>query len=87
VTRSAILPRFGSQVVNIDLGLSRFYGRPPACLVIDEQGASVLHAGTSIPLPGPEPEQRLQYLRAVAAADPEPAVIQKLINDLQAMAR
>ena len=84
VTRAAILPRFGSRVVNIDLGLSRFYGRPPACLVIDEQGTRVLHAGTSIPLPGPEPGQRRQYLRAVAEADPEPAVSQKVMNDLQA---
>jgi hypothetical protein len=87
VTRSAILPRFGSRVVNIDIGLGRFYGRPPACLVIDGQGTRVLHAGKSIPLPGTEPGQRLQYLRAVAEADPEPAVIQKLINDLQATAR
>ncbi len=83
VTRSAILPRFGSRVVNIDLGLSRFYGRPPACLVIDGDKTTVLHAGKTISLPGPEPAQRLEYLRAVAAADPEPSVIQKLIGGLQ----
>jgi hypothetical protein len=87
VTRSAILPRFGSRVVNIDLGLSRFYKRPPACLVIDEQGTRVLHAGTNIALPGPDPGQRLQYLRAVAEADPEPAVIQKVIDGLPTTVR
>ena len=36
VTRSAIMPRFGSSVLNIDIGLSKFYKRPPACLVIEK---------------------------------------------------
>jgi hypothetical protein len=80
VTRSAIVPRFGSRVVNIDIGLSRFYGRPPACLVLAGTEAMVLHAGKAVPLPGPAAAQRLAYLEAVEAADPEPAIIRKLVQ-------
>jgi hypothetical protein len=72
VTRSAIMPRFGARVVNIDIGLSRFYGRPPACLVLEGTEAFVLHKGTKIPLPGPLPEERSRYLKAVEAAEGQP---------------
>ncbi len=69
VTRSSILPRFGGRVVNIDIGLSRFYGRPPACLVLEKDGAFVLHRGTRIPLPGPQPGDLERYMKAVEGAD------------------
>jgi hypothetical protein len=82
VTRSAIMPRFGSNVLNIDIGLSKFYKRPPACLVIENGTAAVLHGGTRIPVPGPSKSEQLAYLKAIAAADTEPAVIQKAINRL-----
>jgi hypothetical protein len=72
VTRSAIMPRFGGRVVNIDIGLSRFYGRPPACLVLERNESFVLHKGTKIPLPGPEPGGRSSYLKAVEAAEGQP---------------
>ena len=39
VTRTAILPRYNARVVNVDIGLSRFYGRPPACLVLEGPSA------------------------------------------------
>jgi 3',5'-cyclic AMP phosphodiesterase CpdA len=83
VTRSVILPSFGGRVVNIDLGLSRFYGRPPACLVLEPRSAYVLHRGTKIPLPGPGPGSQLDYLRAVEAADEQPSPATKLIRDLE----
>jgi hypothetical protein len=81
VTRTAILPRFGGQVVNIDLGLSRFYGRPPACLVLEGSSAHVLHRGTKIPLPGAKAGDFEDYCRAVVAADPKPTPVEKLLHD------
>jgi hypothetical protein len=80
VTRTAILPRFGGRVVNIDIGLSRFYGRPPACLVIEGDTAFVLHRGTKIPLPGPQPGDLVRYLEAVAAADEQPSPVTQLLK-------
>jgi hypothetical protein len=83
VTQSVILPLFGSRVVNIDLGLSRFYGRPPACLVLEIEEAHVLHRGTRIPLPAAKPGAQLEYLRAVEASDEQPSPVTKLIEKLQ----
>jgi hypothetical protein len=80
VTRSAILPRFNATVLDIDIGLSKFYGRPPACFVSENGNQFVLHHGIKIPLPGPSKQDLVTYLKAVAAADTEPALIQKLID-------
>ena len=84
VTQSAILPLFGSRVVDIDLGLSRFYGRPPACLVLENGEAQVIHRGTKIPLPGPDPGAQLAYLKAVEAADAKPSPVTALIEKFRA---
>jgi hypothetical protein len=86
VTRTAIMPRFGSRVIDIDIGLSRFYGRPPACLVIENGVASILFRGTSLPVPGPSPADRLSYLRAVTALDTQPSPIEDLIAKLSGTA-
>jgi hypothetical protein len=43
VTTTAILPRYQARVINVDLGLSRFYGRPPAYLVLEGRSAYVWH--------------------------------------------
>jgi hypothetical protein len=83
VTRTAILPRFGSRVVNIDLGLSRFYGRPPACLILETGSAVVIHAGTRIPLPDAKPGQLEAYLQAVVKADVQPSPVERLLHDLR----
>jgi Calcineurin-like phosphoesterase len=72
VTRTAILPRFEGRVVNIDLGLSRFYGRPPACLVLEPASAYVIHRGSKISLPGSGKNELADYLRAVQAAEQQP---------------
>jgi hypothetical protein len=80
VTRSAILPRFNSTVLDIDIGLSRFYGRPPACLVSEKGNYFVLHRGVKIPVPGGSKQELIAYLKAAAAADNEPALIQKVID-------
>jgi len=80
VTRTAILPRFGGRVVNIDLGLSRFYGRPPACLVLEGSSAYVLHRGAKVPLPGAKPGEFEAYCRAIIAADDKPSPVEKLLQ-------
>ena len=79
VTKSAILPRFRGRVVNIDIGLSRFYGRPPACLVLEPDGGFVLHRGTKVTLPGPQPGDLVRYLKAVEAADGQPSPVTQLL--------
>jgi hypothetical protein len=76
VTRSAILPRFNNRVVNVDIGLSRFYGRPPACLIIEKGAMTVLHNGHRIPVT----PDFLQYLKAVAAVDGDGSPVSKLIE-------
>ena len=83
VTKSVILPLFGGRVVNIDLGLSRFYGRPPACLVLEKAGAAVLHRGSRIPLPASMPGEQLKYLEAVEAADEKPSPATTLLTRLR----
>jgi len=80
VTRSAILPLFGSRVVDIDIGLCRFYGRPPACLILENGKLDVLHRGTRIPLPDANPAAQLEYLKAVEAADEKPSPVTKLLE-------
>jgi hypothetical protein len=82
VTRSAILPRFNSAVVNIDLGLSRFFGRPPACLDLDKGTVSILHNSKRFPLPASHQEV-LAYLRSVASVDPAPEMIEKAISKIE----
>lgn len=82
VTRSCIRPRFGSRVVNVDIGLSRFYGLPPACLVIEAASAYVMHRNVTIPLPGRGQGELLKYLETVAQADERPSPVRKLIADL-----
>jgi hypothetical protein len=84
VTRSVILPLFDGRVVDIDIGLSRFYGRPPTCLVLERGGAHVLHRGTRIPLPDSRAGAQLAYLRAVEAADEKPSPSTALIDKLRA---
>src|SRR5262245_21618266 len=82
VTRTAILPRFQGRVVNTDLGLSRFYKRPPACLVIEGTSIHVIHRGTKIPLPAKGKDQLLRYLEAVNAADEQPSPVAVLLKRL-----
>lgn len=86
VTRSAIMPRFGSRVVNIDIGLSRFYGRPPACLVSESGSDFVLHNGSRIPLPDGSKGGLIDYFERVAKADSQPELIRKAFEKLRSAA-
>jgi hypothetical protein len=80
VTRTAILPRYDGRVVNVDVGLSRFYGRPPACLVLEAQSSYVLHRGTKVPLPKAGEAEYKRYLEAVEAADEQPSPVSRLLG-------
>ncbi len=83
VTRSAIIPRFGGRVVNADIGLSRFYGRPPACLVLEPESRFVLHRGVRVALPGPGREQLVQYLQSIESADEKPSPVSRLLEEMR----
>ena len=80
VTRTAILPRYNARVVNVDIGLSRFYGRPPACLVLEGPSAYVWHRQTKIEFPEPGTANDTAYLRAVVAADEPPSPVTELLR-------
>ena len=80
VTRTAILPRYKARVINVDIGLSRFYGRPPACLVLEGPSTYVWHGQTKIPFPDPGAADETVYLRAVLTADEPPSPVAELLR-------
>ncbi len=75
----AVLPRFGGKVITIDVGLSKFFGGPPALLIIEGSKFYALHRGQRLALPA-EGGSALPYLKAAAALDPPPSPIQRLIE-------
>jgi hypothetical protein len=84
-TDGAITPRFGGQVVLIDIGLARLYDPflRQACLVIEKGKPYVLHRGTRLELPSDEGKDMLRYLKAAAALDPQPSSLAKRIAELE----
>jgi len=82
-TLTTVIPRFGCKVILDDVGLSRVYGGPPACLVIQKDGAYALHRGKMLKIPCDSGKGLLEYLRAAAALDPQPSPIEKAIQELQ----
>jgi len=74
--QTAVLPRFGGKVIVIDVGLSRVYGGPQACLVIEQGKYYALHRGHKLDLPV-DGGDVLPYLQSVGALDPRPAVSQR----------
>ncbi len=78
-TRSAVLTRFRGKVILIDVGLSKFYGGPNACLIIEKGQFQALHRGTLLPLPV-DGGDYIAYLRAAAALDPEPSPLRPLLD-------
>jgi len=75
----AVLTRFNGRVVMIDVGMSKFYGGPPACLVIEGDKRMAMHRGKLLDLPS-DKSAMLAYLKAAAALDPQPSPLQKLID-------
>ncbi len=82
-TSSTVMPRFGCKVIQDDVGLSKIYGGPPACLVIEDNTAYALHRGKKLKIPCDSGSELLDYLRAAAALDPQPSPIEKTISELE----
>lgn len=82
-TGTTVIPRFGGEVILADVGLSRVYGGPPACLVIEKNIAYALHRGKLLEIPRDSGKELLAYLRRAAALDPRRSPIDKAIQELQ----
>lgn len=85
-TEGLVLPRYGGRVVQIDVGLARAYGGPPAALVLEEGKAVALHRGRKLPLPEADGEPLVAYVREVAALEPESAKLKALLSRLESAA-
>jgi hypothetical protein len=82
-TEGLVFPRYGGKLVQIDVGLSKAYGGPPAALLIEDGRAIAIHRGRRIPLPEGEGEPVLRYVREVAAVEPDPRRFSALIGRLE----
>jgi hypothetical protein len=68
-TPGAVIPRFGGRVLLIDVGLSKYYGGSPACLLVENGKLQTWHRGRMLDLPvdGADPAP---YFQAVGIRDP-----------------
>jgi hypothetical protein len=83
-TEGLVMPRYGSRLLQIDVGLSKVFGGPPAALILEDGGAFALHRGRRIALPTEAGEPVLRYVREVAALEPNPQRFSALIASLEA---
>jgi hypothetical protein len=83
-TEGLVLPRYGGRVVQIDVGLSKVYGGPPAALLLEDGRPIALHRGRKLALPEGEGEALLAYVREVAALEPDPGRFKPLLSGLEA---
>ena len=82
---SAVMPRFNSRVILIDVGLSQAQtnsGRP-ACLIEENQKLFALHRNVRLELPKDETADMLRYLKQAAALEPEPSALANRIQLLE----
>ena len=86
-TAGAVMSRFNGAVILADVGLARYYGAGLACLVIEGAEIHALHRGTRLQLPTGAREDQIAYLERVAALEPSPATVRKLIDRLKAAAK
>ncbi len=82
-TLTTLMPRFGGKVICADVGLSKYYGGPPACLLLEHGQPYALHRGTKLELPTDGGDGLIKYLRAAASLDPQPSPIANVIEALQ----
>lgn len=76
-----IVPRFGGEVIAIDVGLSAVFKGPPAFLVVEGQRFSVVYRGHRVSFPADgRASDVLEYLRQVAAIPPRNAALEKLVR-------
>lgn len=81
-TEGLVFPRYGGRVIQIDVGLSKAYGGPPAGLLIENGKATAIHRGRRIALPEGDGESVLRYVREVAAG-PDAGRLAPLIGRLE----
>lgn len=80
----AIYPRFGDDVILIDVGIGAHYGGRSAFLEITEGGMTAWHRGTALAIPSDGGQTRIDYLKSAAALDPQPSPIEATITRLEA---
>jgi Calcineurin-like phosphoesterase len=78
-----VFPRYDGRLVQIDVGLSKSYGGPPAALVLEEGKAFALHRGKRLLLPDRDGEPLLRYVREVMALEPDSSKLQPLVSKLE----
>ena len=79
-----LMPRYGGRLIQIDVGMTKVYGGPPAALVIEGGRTFALHRGHRLALPDGDGEPLLRYVRDVAALEPDPSRLAGLIASLEA---
>jgi hypothetical protein len=82
VTPGLVLPRYGGKVVQIDVGLGKAFGGPPAALLLEDGRAFALHRGHRIALPEGPGEGLLRYAREIAALEPPGSPVAQLADAL-----
>jgi hypothetical protein len=82
-TEGLVMPRYGGRVLQIDVGLSKVFGGPPAALVLEEGGVFAIHRGHRIAVPQEPGEPLLRYVREVVALEPDPRRFAALLASLE----
>jgi hypothetical protein len=82
-TEGLVLPRYGGRLIQIDVGLAKVFGGPPAALLLENGQAFALHRGRRIALPEEGPLPLLRYVREIAAQEPDPQRYAALIRGLE----
>ncbi len=83
-TEGLVMPRYEGRVLAIDVGMTKVFGGPPACLLLEDGHAFAIHRGQRLALPESEGEPLLRYVREVMALEPDPSRIRGLLERLQA---
>jgi hypothetical protein len=75
----AVLPRFQGKVILIDVGLSAYFGGPPAFLLIEGGKYYAVHRGTKLDLPV-DGNNVTAYLKAAAELDPPDSALRRSLS-------
>jgi hypothetical protein len=81
-THGAIWPRYSGQVIQVDTGMSAFYGGHVAWLEETKDGLYAGYASGRVRLPSDD-AGRVDYLKQVIALQPENAGLQKQLSSLE----
>jgi hypothetical protein len=76
-TAGALTPRFEGKVIGIDAGLSRVYGGPPACLLVESGRFYAIHRGSKLGLPLGPGADVAAYLKRLEALEPPGSRLKK----------